>query len=111
MFSNLSCCWHPRVFYSLWPFSFTTFSFEFHMRVIRDVSTMIRYSGLSLLFLILVERTQTIIMNLEGPFMDLVCPFIDIADVKRWSYGYVDMFTPCRVKPEPGTFTSKRYRL
>ena len=70
--------------------------------------TTTRYYIISHLFLIGVERTQAIIMNVKGPFMDLIRPFVDITDVKGWSYGYADMFTPCRVKPDSGTFTCKR---
>merc|ERR1711954_618551 len=62
-------------------------------------------------FQILVKRTQTIIMNRIRTLMDLIGACGDITNIEGWPYGYVTLLTPCRMKPDSGTLTCKRYTL
>ena len=111
MFSYFFCRWHTRVFHNMCPFCLVAFSFEFDLRVICDVATELTVIILFPFFRILVERTQTIIMNGVRTVMDLISACVDITNIEGWPYGYVVSLTPCRVKPDSGTLTSKRYTL
>ena len=74
MFSNFFCCRHTWIFYNLRPFGLITFSFEFHLWVICDVTTM---SGLFImfsLFRILVKWAETVIMDDIRTLMDFISP-------------------------------------
>ena len=56
------------------PFCLVTFSFELDLRIICDVATTGVFIIMFPFFRILVERTQTIIMNGIRTVMDLISP-------------------------------------
>ena len=74
MLGYLFCCWHTRVSYSMCPLCLSALSFEFHLGIICDVTTILLLFIMFYLFRILIEGTETIIMNGICILVDLIGP-------------------------------------
>ena len=74
MLSYFFCGWHTRFNYHMSPLCLGALSFEFHLGIICDVTTILLLFIMFYLFRILIEGTETIIMTGICILVDLIGP-------------------------------------